>query len=358
MAKLRIETFRIRDLAKNPKLFRAYEDPNNYVSNDYDQWIEIFLTNPLARDDDVAVIAGIDGNTVVGKMGLCSGLMSMAGERSRVRWIQGFFLDEAYRKAGVGGMIMLRALSLKENILGSGASDPNAVALFKASGFKSLGPLRRFVLFYNAGVIARKLTKNPLLTHVISTAGEPLLKSYYGLKAIHKGKRPLLEYKPVDRFDSSIDDLLARERRNYFPRDSRSLNWILDRKKFWPFLVYRDGSLLGYCLLQKAMMQEVPMHNVPAMSVGRLKDHYLADESIVEKEDLILFAIDFFKDKHVDIFECQVLDDDYDKICQKYGLVHLGGNRVFLRLQNASNKPWQAPWLVTFGVSDVIFYEG
>lgn len=354
MGNLSIQAFTIREVTENPGMFDEYNDPHGYASGCNEEWNELLRTNPYAQDSDLALILAMDGNTVVGRLGLYAGMVCLEGRKERTFWLDGFFVANSYRTSGAGGMIILRALSSQECLLASGAPDSNAQKLYKGVSFQEVGPLRRFLFFYRTSVIAKKYIKNWILVCFLSAFTFPLLKLYYRYKTGSSRNRWLLEYRPVEQFGLAMDDLMAQEERNHFPRDSKTLNWILSHRKFWAFEIYRHYELLGYCLLKKSYRKGGGRHDLPPMMVGCLMDYYLANHSREAKEDLIVFSIKFFKGKQVDLFECQVHDETMVDICRKYGLYEIGGNEVFFKPKRSQKVAPDTPWFITFGTSDVI----
>jgi hypothetical protein len=357
MGNIYIKSYTLQDLDEKPTVLEKYSDPYGYISGINLEGIKKLKENPYSSKDDLVAILAIDESTIIGKLNFYAGIVNLENKKEQILWLSGFFLDDNYKTTGAGGMIMLRALNCKKPLLASGAPDMNAQNLYKGVGFKELGPLRRFVYFYRGSTIAKKYFKNKFFSGLFAIIINPCLKIYYIYKILSNKKQYIHHYRPVKKFDEQIDELYDNEKRNHFPRDSKTLNWILENKKYYAFEIYKKNEIIGYCLLQEIFKKEGGDHNLPSMTVGCLKDYYLADTNISDMEDLILFCINFFKKKKVDIFECQIQNGIMTNVCSKYGLYEIGGNKVLFRPKGGKTLKSDTPWFFTYGSGDVILCD-
>lgn len=347
-----IGSFTIGELDRNPTILQEYDDPNGYTSSYRKDTIKLLLDNPYAYENDLALILAVAGNSVVGRLGFYAGPAHYDGRDHRILWLSGFYLQENYRRTGAGGMILLRALSSGMPLLGCGAPSPELEELYKLVGFHQLGPLRRFVYFYNTRVILKKYINNPFITSLLGASSFPLLKLYYGFKI--PSVRPSLTYQPVKSLGKEIDILMSTEKRNHFPKGSALLSWVMKYSQLSAFEMYRGSNLLGYCLVKCLPMKAGGAHNLPAMTIGTLLDYYLAEESVEAKRDMILFCIEFFRQRGLDVFEFQVCDETLGKLCSEFGMIQLGGNRIFFKPGPGGGFDKGQSWFLTLGTADVI----
>lgn len=354
MGKLSVVSYTIKDISGNPAIFDKYSDPHGYIKGANDRWARILKANPYARDEDIALILTIDDGVVVGRLGLYGAPVVYNQKEERTFWLSGFFLKESYKNSGAGGLMLLRALSFSKCLMASGGPREDTEQLYEASGFHKLAHLKRFVYFYRSKVIIEKYIKNSSLSSLLSAIGSPVLKLYYKIKV--RRDAPVLDYRPAKRLGGEIDRLLAGQTMNRFPKSSDTLNWILqDKEGVCAFQIFHNQKLIGYCLLrQREAKGRRPPHYVPDMSVGSLLDYYMTEQSEDTKRDLILFSIQFFKGRGVDVFECQTIDEDMACICRRYGMIRLGGNRVFFRPSPQIAFNPKSPWFLTHGTSDVV----
>ncbi len=354
MRNLFTKAFTIREIIEDPAIFGQYEDPHGYISRCDEKWIELLRSNPYALDSDVAIILAIDENNVVGRLGFYAGQVCINDSRERTFWMDDFALYDSYRNSGAGGIIIMHARGLLKSLLGSGGPSHDAQRLYKAVGCQELGPLRRFLFFYHASLLAKRYIKNQILAGLFSAISTPFLRLYILYKIGLNEDNYLFEYRPVNQFKQEIDGILAQEKRNHFPRDSKTLNWVLCHRKFLAFEIYRDDELLGYCLLKIVHRKNEIQNTNIFMKFGYLVDYYLADHSRQAKEDLVLFSIRFFKEKDVELFECQVHDEMMAEVCHKYGMYERAGNKVFFKPKYTQKVALKSPWFLTLGTSDVI----
>jgi hypothetical protein len=349
-ADLFIRSLTIEEL-RTPDTLLHYDDPHGYLSAYRKEQINILLDNPYAQENDLALILAIAGNTVVGRLGFYAAPADYPSQNHRLLWLSGFFLQEAYRTTGVGGIILLRALTARIPLLACGAPSPELEKLYDLVGFYRLRPLRRFVYFYNTEVIVKKYITNSFIASLLAASSLPLLKIYYGFKSYFR--RSSLSYKPVQLFGEEIDTLMSQEKRHHFSRSSRLLNWVMKHNQASAFEIYQGETLVGYCLLKRFSSSAAVTQSFPPMTIGSVLDFYVTESKGVE-HDMVLFCVKFFKQQGVDLLEIQLCGNTMAKFCSGLGMVELGGNRVFYKPAPSDTVAKDQPWLLTSGTGDVI----
>lgn len=354
MAELSILSFTIRDLVECPSSLRSLSDPHGYLDTFGVGGLELLRTNPYTSDADLAAILAIDGDLVVGRLGLYAGLLIYDSQKMRTFWLSGFFLDQKYKRTGIGGLMLLKAVSFSKCLILSGGPRADTERLYEGTGLRKIAHLQRFVYFYGTESLARKIARNQMLVSALAASMKPFLRAYYAARRGRGTAR--LRYEETREFGGEIDALLEREARNMLLKDSKTLNWVLRHKRcIWAYRVFRYRDLIGYCLLKKYVSQ---VEGVGGQSleipVGCLLDYFLSDESLSVKRDLILFSLDSLGRQEVDAFECQVLDPELARICKGLGMVHLGGNRAFFHPPEPKRYDPNARWFLTHGTADVI----
>jgi hypothetical protein len=351
-ADLFLRSFTIEDFVTNKSCLNEYTDPHGYTRSYQDDKIGLLIENPYAQENDLALILAVSKSTIIGRLGFFAGPACYNDKKRRVLWLSGFFLRDEYRKTGAGGMMLLKALSARMPLVGCGAPVPELEKLYKLVGFSQLGPLRRFVYFYDTAVIVKRYIKNHMVASLVASVSSPALKLYYGFMA--SSGKSVLTYMPVQRFGEEIDALIAGEARNHFPKGSALINWVMRYSELFAFKIFRSTELLGYCLVKCLPQTAIIAHNLPSMNLGTLLDYYLIDNSVEVKRDMVLFCLDFFRQQELDVFEFQVCDETLEECCVELGMVHLGGNRIFLRPDTGENLDTTRPWFLTFGTADAI----
>ena len=241
MSKVLFRTFTIAQFVADPTLLGRYDDPSKRLQYCDEAWFEKLISNPLATPEDVAIVVALDGNTVVGHIGLYAGLISIDGCRERIFFGQGFGIEAPYRMTAAGAMLLLKALRAGGCLLTSGTPDENCRKLYDAARFENLGMLRRFAYFYRATPIVHKLVASSRLAGPLAALVQPALRLYNRLKSGPIRGEFRHEYRAVSTFDESIDSLIFSEKRMHFPREARTLNWILKHRSGSGFQIYRGG---------------------------------------------------------------------------------------------------------------------
>lgn len=355
MNNLSIQCFTIKEIGDNPKIFERYKDPFGYIKNCDAGWINVLTSNPLASENDLALILTVKDQIVIGRLGLYAGLVRCNNKNERTFWLDGFFLNDEYKNSGAGGLMILRAISFSKSLLASGGPRKDCQLLYLGTGFYELGPLKRYLYFYDTDVILKKYHGFSRIRFLFSHVLNLLFSFFYMIRI---GNRSLtLDYRKIESFNNQIDDIFNKSRQiNCFPKNASVLNWVLQSNKHIDaFNIFQKEKLIGYCLLRQSHQNEgyYPEY-LPQMKIGCLLDYYVTDNSEPILRDLILFCIDFFKQKNVDVCSLQVYDDELVSICRRFGLIHKGGNKVFFRPSPEIKYNHSSSWFLTHGTSDVI----
>ena len=358
MDNLSIVGYTIGQLSNESDALARYTDPSGYLTECTPEWVNLLDSNPASQDTDQAIILTVDRDTVVGRLGMHAGSVSINQQKHTVFWIRGFFLRDGYRHSGAGGLMLLRAISHSKCLLASGAPGEDAQALYLGTGFVELGPLRRYVYWLRSEVILKKFLTIPGAPWALSLAMTPLLRAYYFVR--RPGPKRALEFKSVTEFGDQVNRVLDRREGNRFFRDARTLTWVLEfQRDLSAFEVFRRGTCIGYCILRT---QDQPAsghpHRLPPMRVTSLLDYYLEGPTVAQTRTLISFCLAFAKGAGADVFECQCHDDELAKVCSQFGMVHLGGNRILFRAPSGVTVSPQDSWFLTHGESDVILGDG
>ena len=356
--KFSIKSFTIKDITDNPAVFEAFEDPSEYVKNCNEKWIKRLTSNPCAHETDLALILAVDNQTVVGRLGMYSALVRYNNKDEKTFWLDGFFLDENYKNSGAGGLMILKAISFSKSLLASGGPREDCKALYLGTGFHELGPLKRFIYFYNTRVMLKKYLHAPKLCAFLSHFLNPFLSMFYKIRT--GNKKYDLDYRQVESFDDRIDEVINNtEQLNCFPKNAEFLNWVLQSARdISAFEIFRDEELIGYCLLKYIHQEEEHASEyLQEMEIGSLLDYFLADSTEDCLRDVVLFCLDFFKKKNVDLCSIQVHDPLMASICKKYAMIHKGGNQVCFRPSPGQKFDPGEDWFFTLGTSDVILGE-
>jgi hypothetical protein len=351
--RVEIKAYKLRDLAADPSPLHGLSDPHGHISCYDAGGLKLLTENPFATCEDLALVLAIDGGQVVGRLGFLSGTAMYDGNTCPVYWLSGYSVAENYRSSGAGAILLLHGLTTRRALLASGGSSRQAEEVYKRTGFRAIGPLRRYIYFYASRVLVEKFVRNRWLAASLSAVSQPLLNLYN----LVMSRRPLgvLSVEPAAAFGPEIEAVFEGDRRNYFPRTAPQLNWVMRYRKIEAFKLLSGGRLVGYALLRMVQDPGGGPHNLPAMKCGRLLDYYLPEGCAGMKADLLHFCICYFRRAGAEIIECQAFDPPMEQECARLGMVQIGGHRVFFRPPPGKTPhPSSAVWFLPMGTSDVI----
>jgi hypothetical protein len=354
MDNLRIESFTILQLLEDPEALLRYDDPSGYVTGCTPEWTGKLRDNPAATDNDLVMIAAIDGKTVVGRLGLIAGRVHVQGKLLNTHWLSGFFLMDAYKPSGIGAFMILKAINHSQCLMLSGAPRQDARDLYQKVGFVELGPLRRMVYVFRPRVVFERYLKNTVLAAAAGTLATPLAMVYYNTG--RRGPQTQLSFISVKHFAPDLDTLLQGRTENHFPRDASTLNWALGiTSGMRAFELRQHGRLRGYCILR--IRQEGPSgppHNLPPMSVCSILDYYIELSTEADLRAVLDFGIRHGRRNGADVLEWQINNSNAAKVCSERRLRWLGGDRVMLRAPR--NISPSGEWNLTQAEGDVLLW--
>lgn len=352
-----IRAFKLEELQVDTSELDQCRDPNGFLRS-FRNAPCLVLDNPNAQKEDIALILALNGQVVVGRLGLYAGKVIYNGKVTKVYWLSEFSLNDAYRATGAGGMLLLKALSLRMPLLACGAPSGELERVYQKVGFKRLGPVKRYIYFYDAGVIARRYIPAAFLAGMFSRVTTRVMACYYRLK---RGTgRHELTYRRVSGFDEAITELFSAETRNRCEKDFQTLNWVLKYNRAEAFEIYETEELVGYCIIKTMRFTSEGSQGLLDVKLGTLLDYYVKDAKSEIFEDLLMFCVDHFSGRGLDVFEFQLCEEGFWRICKQHGLIQLGGNRIFYRAVPGSELQSDHGWFLTHGTADGILrgHEG
>ena len=352
---LRILSLCIEQIVRNPEALQRYRDPHGFLNRER-RWVSMLAANPAARPDDLALCLALDGDTVVGRLGLYAGSAAYGGRTVRTFWLDGFWLDQNYRSTGAGAMLLLRAISACSSLLACGGPSKELQQLYTACGFAQFGPLKRYLYFYRPGPLATYLVRPKAAVPLASAVARPLLNLYYlSSRLLNRvPAKPSRAFRATVQFGPDLDRLMSARAGNHFPRDVATLNWALTFRRMWAFQIFRDETLVGYCLLKRLRLPGGGPHHLPPMDAGVLLDYYLSETEQSAKRDLVLFCLRFFAAQGVDLLEHQVHGREMEQVCRSVGMVCRGGNKIYYRPPPGAEVPPSEEWFLPLATADVI----
>lgn len=343
----------LRQLLDDPEVLAAFEDPGGYLADAGPRWIDFLRDNPRGRPEDLVIVLTVAGRRVVGALRSIPVDLLIGGKTVHVGALRGFALDPDWRAGGAGGMMLLRVLSAARAAMASGGPRPETMALYARTGFTALGPLARYVYFASTRPLIDVAFRGAPYVSAASSAVDPLARLYYRLR--RPAVRANLAFLAVERFSSSLDELLASRGGDHMIRGSRDLNWVLAYSPALRAYEIRDGRVLvGYSVLrvENRPPTTVPMW-LPAMRAASLLDFYLGEPSAGALLQLMAHAVERAGAAAADILEIQTNNPVLASSLRRAGFVHLGGNKVYLRAP-AGVRVDPSRWNMTEAQGDVL----
>jgi GNAT superfamily N-acetyltransferase len=348
-----LRAFTVADFADGRNPLEDLHDPSGFLATHGPAGVALLRSNPWAQETDLALAIVVDDRQVVGRLGFYAGPGPVWAPNQRVIWLSGFFLDSAYRNTGAGGMLLLRALASRRDILAAGSPNKNLETIYDKTGFVRLGPLQRWVHFYNAGVIAAKFVGMRWLRTTANVTGWPLLKTY------HLCRRPLptvdgVEFQRVSQLPTELEEPVGRgSPEEAFQCRAKVWNWVLPHKptETMPFAILRHGRPYGYCILRHYDSPGGGPHGLPPMHIGELQDFQVPDDEAAA--EVLRFARAQFAQVGCDVFELQCRHPPMETFCGQAGMIRLGGNRIFYRPRNKKDFEASRQWRFTAAVADM-----
>jgi len=204
--------------------------------------------NPHADDNDVGLIVAYRDGRCVGYLGLLAGLLRVDGEVSKICRLSTWYVAPEERASGVGGMLMLRALALRKDLMVTGVSE-EAAPVYEALRFKPLGPLRYLKADLKrvnpvrlcASAIRKAvrrlgLERTPRFDQWVRRADGLGRSVIYRLPTIDRGEvRDRFRARRVERLtDRSFELAQDATRPVRFFRDAAEINWMLEKRWVTP----------------------------------------------------------------------------------------------------------------------------
>lgn len=292
--------------------------------------------NPVASDEDIALLVAYLGDRCVGYLGLLPVLLGDESGMRKVFSFSTFFVGEDYRTTGAGTILMMKAMSLGHDLFVPSFTE-EAGKLYEALRFRKAGPLSYLriridlplVFSFGLDMLSRALKRKKV--HSLASLVD-------GIRTMVKGSldylaRPLLirllrspfrrecrsmGFRPV----SEVSAAAPPERETIsgpprFVRDHRVVNWMIGRPwitedrhvelpyafsyrrdlfRFLPFEIFerQSGEQVGYVVLSVSKEKN--------RTVVKILDHELTDDQY--RSCLLDLAFQQARRWSADIIEC------------------------------------------------------
>jgi len=194
------------------------------------------VRNPRAEKTDVALLVAFDGEAVVGHLGVLPDKTFVNLSEQKIGWVTAWWADPDRKYAGVGLMLLIRALSLYEDRLGASGFSDDARRVYDAT--------KRFVVIKDAQGISNIARLNlyhllhrrlPSLARLRTVLGmvDAIVNGYIGIRQFLWRKTHQLpdscQIEYLVELDQEADEFIQRHSSDGLTRrGARELNWIVN----------------------------------------------------------------------------------------------------------------------------------
>jgi GNAT superfamily N-acetyltransferase len=310
---------------------RAYQELAPFKGSD--RWCWQFVENPFLPNakGSVPVWVVLDGDEVVGQIAVQATDVQVARHVHSAGWIVDVMILSAYRGRGLGHLLH-QAVARDVPFLLTLTMAPAMRRMAERRDAITLGPTCQFSRWtqLHASDVRRYLVQrfahrkriaqavrwacgSFALHHVFALLANPWLSLRDRLRRRALRSASIVE---VERFPPAIDGLWQKAAAGYpaiCPRNSQFLNWrFVDcpQLRYRIFLAYRDGTVVGYSVVRRAIPQE--------LRHGIIVDLFADRRDLAVFRDLVSHAVDHFGYEVASV-ECATSLPEIESILRKIG---------------------------------------
>lgn len=193
------------------------------------------VNNPRAELSDVALLVAYEGETVVAYLGILPDKAFVKQAEYKIGWLTAWWANPERRFAGLGTMLLMRALNLYRDGLGASGFSSDSKRVFAAlKRFTPVQEIRGFTGFVGLDLVNRLPRRWPMAAQLKCPlqACDWVIHKTAGLRqALWRRQRTMpkgfrIEY--FAEFDQEAEEYIGRHQGNELTRrGARELNWIL-----------------------------------------------------------------------------------------------------------------------------------
>lgn len=293
--------------------------------------------HPFARPEDPAVIHVLVDGEFAAQMHVLPGELSFARQRTRCFFGSDFFSEPHFRSLGVGGLVLLKALSVVKAPFVVNGVTQEALRTYKAAGLVHLGKIPRHIALLRSAPVLRRFMR----TSALAALADPILSVAYKpfWKRIIDAARSF-RLEEVTSFDTRLDELQNQYSPDFwFPRSSTFLNWVLrfpwfpQRERFhvrayllWPLQLH-DGLPAGMMVLRfyRRSKSEAGGVGYPKVYFASLLDYFVRPDMDDIIPALLGHALAEARRAQCDVLEVAGSDPTLNDLCDLSLMRRAGG---------------------------------
>lgn len=201
-----------------------------------------YAANPCAEENDIGLLAAYLGGNCIGYLGIMPGLLRRGDQFSKIHWLSTWFVPPQFRKTSVGLQLVLKALSLRYDLVVCAMSG-EAERVYRGLRFRELGHAHYYVinlgkldplsLGYHAirktlGLVGVRSEIPEKIVRGFDHVHSPIRRILYGiLLQGQKGDGGRICFEEVKEIDNEMDLTDRSHDRTEFYRGAGVVNWML-----------------------------------------------------------------------------------------------------------------------------------
>lgn len=195
-----------------------------------------FSRNPRAEADDPVLLVAYRDNRVIGYLGILPDKIFVGDSVYKLGWLTSWWVDPSCTTAGVGAILLFKALNAYSQYVGvSGSSRGARQALQASQKFMTISPLKGLDIrlrFNGAANISRRFPVLRLFRVIFkifdAVADEVVnIRSFFWQRRSRHGRHLTFEY--IAAIDEETDHFIKQHHQHDLTRKDKSdLNWIMN----------------------------------------------------------------------------------------------------------------------------------
>ena len=195
-----------------------------------------FSRNPRAAINDPVLLVAYQDNRVVGYLGILPDKLFINDVVYKLGWLTSWWVDPSFKTAGVGAILLFKALNAYDQYIGlSGSSKDARKALDASQRFMEIDPLPvldirlRSNLTHNMPLRFRRLKPFRLWYKILDAILNEVMNRRQLFWHRRENQRQQLTYEYISAIDKETDRFIHRHYHNDLTRkDMTDLSWIMN----------------------------------------------------------------------------------------------------------------------------------
>ena len=195
-----------------------------------------YCRNPRAAEDDPVLLVAYREGRVIGYLGILPDKIFVGDDRYKMGWLTSWWVDPNYANAGVGAILLFKALNAYNQYIGvSGSSRQARHALEASRKFMSLNPLRGLDIRLRLNVTGTLKRRVPALKifRTFFKSFDALSDEIVNLRSFFWQQRNRhcchLAYEYISAVDEETDRFIKQHNQQDLTRKEKSdLSWIMN----------------------------------------------------------------------------------------------------------------------------------